>query len=252
MGSLLLRRSLRLKLGARGGLTSGAERQKAIALIRETNAGGANLVIAGGVPCWVTGTVWTVEKADGVRLAAAGADRAGARRTGPRCCVPRQSWLDSSCYRILHKAWQCQRRGRARSPQKPRTLPRLRADCPNRGMELGNHRLAQHGAWGLDRPLRMWLMLYQLSSRLGWFSGPAWRIPNSGPSALAANKTGNRHSSSRPTTTRPSRCLLAEWRAATLESRQEELGVLRSICRPRVSSDNLYSESLFRTINYRP
>ncbi|WP_254939572.1 integrase core domain-containing protein [Cyanobium sp. Morenito 9A2] len=41
-------------------------------------------------------------------------------------------------------------------------------------------------------------------------------------------------------------------RAATLESRLEELGDLRSFSRPRVSNDNPYSESLFRTIKYRP
>jgi len=41
-------------------------------------------------------------------------------------------------------------------------------------------------------------------------------------------------------------------RPATLENRLEELGVLRSISRPRVSNDNPYSESLFRTAKYRP
>jgi putative transposase len=41
-------------------------------------------------------------------------------------------------------------------------------------------------------------------------------------------------------------------RAATLESRLEELGVLRSFSRPRVSNDNPYSESLFRRAKYRP
>ena len=41
-------------------------------------------------------------------------------------------------------------------------------------------------------------------------------------------------------------------RAATLESRLEDLGVLRSFSRPRVSNDNSYSESLFRTVTYRP
>ena len=40
--------------------------------------------------------------------------------------------------------------------------------------------------------------------------------------------------------------------AATLESRLEELGVLRSFSRPRVSNDNPYLESLFRTAKYRP
>jgi transposase InsO family protein len=41
-------------------------------------------------------------------------------------------------------------------------------------------------------------------------------------------------------------------RAATLESRLEELDVLRSFSRPRVSNDNPYSESLFHTLKYRP
>jgi transposase InsO family protein len=50
----------------------------------------------------------------------------------------------------------------------------------------------------------------------------------------------------------PSRRLLEELRASTLESRLEELGVLRSFSRPRVSNDNPYSESLFRTAKYRP
>jgi putative transposase len=40
-------------------------------------------------------------------------------------------------------------------------------------------------------------------------------------------------------------------RAATLENRLEELGVLRSFSRPRVSNDNPYSKSLFRTAKYR-
>lgn len=55
-----------------------------------------------------------------------------------------------------------------------------------------------------------------------------------------------------PTTATPSRRLLAELRAATLESRLEELGVLRSFSRPRVSNDNPYSESLFHTVKSRP
>ena len=41
-------------------------------------------------------------------------------------------------------------------------------------------------------------------------------------------------------------------RGATLESRLKEMGVLRSFSRPRVSNDNPYSESLFRTLKYRP
>jgi len=38
---------------------------------------------------------------------------------------------ESSFYRVLHHAGQCHRRGRARLPQEPRAVPRLRADGPN-------------------------------------------------------------------------------------------------------------------------
>ena len=41
-------------------------------------------------------------------------------------------------------------------------------------------------------------------------------------------------------------------RAETLEVRLEELRVLRSFSGPRMSNDNPYSESLFRTDKYRP
>ncbi len=41
-------------------------------------------------------------------------------------------------------------------------------------------------------------------------------------------------------------------RAAMLECQLGELGVIRSFSRPRVSNDNPYSESLFRTAKYRP
>jgi putative transposase len=40
-------------------------------------------------------------------------------------------------------------------------------------------------------------------------------------------------------------------RAAILESRLEELCVLRSFSKPQVSNDNPYSESLFRTMKHR-
>ena len=41
-------------------------------------------------------------------------------------------------------------------------------------------------------------------------------------------------------------------RAATLDSRLEELGVRRSCSRPSLSNDKPYSKSLFRTAKYRP
>jgi len=41
-------------------------------------------------------------------------------------------------------------------------------------------------------------------------------------------------------------------KAQTMKAEMEELGVLSSYSRPRVSDDNPYSEALFRTLKYRP
>jgi transposase len=115
---------------------------------------------------------------------------------------------ESSFYRVLHQAGQCQRRGRARPPQAARTVPRLRADGPNQ--------------------LWSWDITYLPTTVRG-----VWLYPHQQPLILHADN-GN------------------AMRAAKLESRLEELGVLRSFSRPRVSNDNPYSESLFRTVKFRP
>jgi putative transposase len=44
----------------------------------------------------------------------------------------------------------------------------------------------------------------------------------------------------------------APMKAQTMKAKMEELGVLPSYNRPRVSDDNPYSEALFRTLKYRP
>jgi hypothetical protein len=41
-------------------------------------------------------------------------------------------------------------------------------------------------------------------------------------------------------------------KSQTLKIKLEELGVLPSYSRPRVSNDNAYAESVFRTLKYRP
>jgi transposase len=52
---------------------------------------------------------------------------------------------ETSFYRVLHQAGQCYRRGRARPPQAPRTVPRLRADGPN-----------QVWSWDIERHEAPW------------------------------------------------------------------------------------------------
>jgi hypothetical protein len=52
---------------------------------------------------------------------------------------------ERSFYRILHAHGQAQRRGRARLPQQPRPVPRLRADGPN-----------QVWSWDIERHEAPW------------------------------------------------------------------------------------------------
>ncbi len=44
----------------------------------------------------------------------------------------------------------------------------------------------------------------------------------------------------------------APMKASTMKAKLEELGIIPSYSRPRVSNDNPFSESLFRTLKYRP
>ena len=119
---------------------------------------------------------------------------------------------ESSFYRVLHAHQQVQRRGRARPPQQPRPVPRRRADGPS-----------QLWSWDityLPTSVRgVWLYLYLVVD--------VWSR------TIVAWDVQDRED-------------------ATLEVRLEELGVLRSFSRPRVSNDNPYSEALFRTAKYRP
>ncbi|MFQ6540281.1 MULTISPECIES: transposase [Aphanothece] len=156
---------------------------------------------------------------------------------------------ESSFYRVLHQAGQCQRRGRARRPQEPRTVPRLRADRPNAvwSWDITYLLTTVRGVW-----IYFYLVIDVWSRKV-----VAWDVAEREDAQVAAELV--------------SRTCLREWiskgrhqplvlhadngnamRAATLEARLEELGVLRSFSRPRVSNDNPYSESLFRTVKYSP
>lgn len=44
----------------------------------------------------------------------------------------------------------------------------------------------------------------------------------------------------------------APMKSQTLKAKLEQLSVLPSYSRPRVSNDNAYAESVFRTLKYRP
>jgi transposase InsO family protein len=156
---------------------------------------------------------------------------------------------ERSFYRVLHDHGQAHRRGRARPPQQPRPVPRLEARGPNEdwSWDITYLPTSVRGVW-----LNHYLVIEVWSRKV-----VAWDVAEREEAQIAADLVGRACLRERISKGRPQPLILHAdngnaMRAATLESRLEEPGVLRSFSRPRVSNDNPYSESLFRTVKYRP
>jgi len=156
---------------------------------------------------------------------------------------------ERSFYRVLHVHGQAHRRGRARPPQEPRPVPRLEARGPNQvwSWDITYLPTSVRGVW-----LYLYLVVDVWSRKV-----VAWEVAEREDAQIAADLVSRACLRERVSKGRPQPLVLHAdngnaMRAATLESRLEELGVLRSFSRPRVSNDNPYSESLFRTVKYRP
>jgi transposase InsO family protein len=268
-----------LLLGGRGRLTSAVHRRKAIELIGEAHAAGAGLVSACGEIgiCLRTLKRW--------RKAFLGDGGGNDRRKGSHRLVShklseeeRQRILltcnqaeyaslppgqivpaladqglyigsESSFYRVLRDHGQVHRRGRARPPQEPRAVPRLRAAGANQvwSWDITYLPTTVRGIW-----LYLYLVIDVWSRKV-----VAWDVDEREDPAIAADLVSRACLRERISKGRKQPLILHAdngnaMRAATLESRLEELGVFRSFSRPRVSNDNPYSESLFRTVKYRP
>ena len=156
---------------------------------------------------------------------------------------------ERSFYRVLHAHGQVHRRGRARPPQQPRPVPRLRAAAPNQvwSWDITFLPTTVRGIW-----LYLYLVIDVWSRKV-----VAWDVAQREDAAIASDLVSRACLRERISKGRRQPLILHAdngnaMRAATLERRLEELGVLRSFSRPRVSNDNPYSESLFRTAKYRP
>ena len=156
---------------------------------------------------------------------------------------------ERSFYRVLHANSQVHRRGRARPPQQPRSVPRLEARGPNEvwSWDITYLPTSVRGVW-----LYLYLVIDVWSRKV-----VAWDVADREEAQIAADLVSRACLRERISKGRPQPLILHAdngnaMRAATLESRLEELGVLRSFSRPRVSNDNPYSESLFHTLKYRP
>ena len=156
---------------------------------------------------------------------------------------------ERSSYRVLHAHGQAHPRGRVRPPQEPRPVPRLEARGPNQvwSWDITYLPTSVRGVW-----LYLYLVIDVWSRKV-----VAWDVAEREDPAIAADLVSRACLRERISKGRRQPMIMHAdngnaMRAATLESRLEELGVLRSFSRPRVSNDNPYSESLFRTAKYRP
>lgn len=153
---------------------------------------------------------------------------------------------ESSFYRVLKAEGQLQHRGRARKPSPSRAPTTHVAHEPN-------------AVWSWDvtwLPSRVGGRFWYLYLIEDIFSRKivTWEVHASENGALAGELVQR--------AVVAERCFLrplvlhadngSPMKSQTLRAKLEELGITPSYSRPRVSNDNAYSESLFRTLKYCP
>lgn len=153
---------------------------------------------------------------------------------------------ESSCYRVLKQSNQLQHRGRAKAPQK-RSKPTCHtATGPN-----------QVWSWDITYlPSRIKGQFYYLYMHEDLFSRKVvgYEVHDKECGELAAqllqrNLLREQCFGDAPVLHSDNG---APMKALTMKAKMEELGVVSSYNRPRVSNDNPFAESLFRTLKYCP
>lgn len=153
---------------------------------------------------------------------------------------------ESSFYRILREANQQHRRGRQRAPRPPADPPRLVARAPN-----------QVWTWDiswLPGPVKghffyLYLILDRYSRKI-----VGWEIYEQESAAYAAEVVQravlSEHCIDQPLILHADNG--SPMKGETLLETLHRLGIATSYNRPRTSNDNPYSEALFKTCKYRP
>lgn len=153
---------------------------------------------------------------------------------------------ESSFYRILHKVGEQNHRGRSRAPRKHTPPQGFCATGPN-----------QVWCWDITwLPSQIRGMYFYLYMIMDVYSRMivGWEIHSTENSELGANLVHK--------AVLAQGCILnppvlhadngGPQKGFTMRAKLDALGVTKSYSRPRVSNDNPYSESLFRTCKYRP
>lgn len=152
---------------------------------------------------------------------------------------------ESTMYRVLHEAGQQQSRGRAKAPSK-RTVTTHSADGPN-----------QLWCWDIT-----WLPASVKGKYFYWYM-----MKDVYSRKLVANEVHVSESSELAATLLTRACFRegtagrvlvlhsdngSAMKGATMLATMQNLGVMPSFSRPRVSNDNAHAETLFRTAKYCP
>ena len=152
---------------------------------------------------------------------------------------------ESTFYRVLHRAQQMTPRGRAKPPQ-PRLAPHHVATAPN-----------QIWVWDITYlPTRVRGQFFYLYLMLDLFSRKivGWQVHLTESMALSSQllhqtvvKEG---ADSRKLTLHADNG--GPMKGSTMLAKMQQLGIVPSFSRPRVSDDNAYAEAFFRHLKYAP
>jgi putative transposase len=153
---------------------------------------------------------------------------------------------ESTFYRILHEADQLKPR-RSERPAQTRTKPR--AVCATAPNQLYSWDITYLPSCIKGQYFYLYLFLDIFSRKI-----VGWQVFEAESSALASDVLRDLYQREG---IQPGQVILhsdngSPMKGATLLATLQRLGVMPSLSRPSVSNDNPYSESLFRTLKYRP
>ena len=150
---------------------------------------------------------------------------------------------ESSFYRVLHEAGQLNHRGRAHAPRKTRAPTTHEADGPNQVWSWDI-------SWMPSRVRGLYWYLYLIMDIYSRKIVGCERESGELGAALLQRSVLAEQCFRQPLVLHADNG--SPMKAQTMRVKLEELGISPSYSRPRVSNDNAYSESLFRTLKYCP
>lgn len=153
---------------------------------------------------------------------------------------------ESSYYRVLREAGQAYRRGRAASPRSASKPTSYTATAPNQVWSWDV-------TWLPSSVKGQFYKLYLIEDIFSRFP-VGWEVHDEETGELAAELVQRsvlaQRCANRPLVLHSDNG--APMKSYTLKAKMEALGIVASHSRPRVSNDNPFSESLFKTLKYWP